>query len=314
MEIIFILTCFIFSVLVFAAICSSAYQKEIIIEKRLSLFFWDKVSNQHVKNAGVEKNDMNSNRFSFNKRILNPLWKRLQSVMSIQMSTHSTSNLEIKLREAGRPFQLSPVDFRLIQLLLGLGISLSMMFFLSSSPFSFKNISLAIFAGCIGAIYPNAYLKRMKKERIKKIEKSMPDFFDTVTLALEAGMGLDAALAKVCRKVEGPLSEEMLLTIEDMKLGNSRRQAFSNLRERIASDLFQSVITQIIQADQLGIGIVKVLRAQTNRIREQRMQLAREQAMKAPVKMLIPMVLFIFPTLFIVLLGPLVITVVTSLR
>ena len=97
-----------------------------------------------------------------------------------------------------------------------------------------------------------------------------------------------------------------------MKLGKSRREAFYDLRKRVPSDSFQSIITSLIQADQLGIGMAKVLGNLTVRVREQRRETAREQAMKAPVKMLFPMVFFIFPSLFIVILGPLVIQLVTE--
>ena len=96
-----------------------------------------------------------------------------------------------------------------------------------------------------------------------------------------------------------------------MKLGKSRREAFSDLRYRVPSDQFQSIMSSLIQADQLGIGMAKILKQLTVRIREHQRELAREQAMKAPIKMMFPMVLFIFPSLFIVLLGPLVIYLIT---
>ena len=140
----------------------------------------------------------------------------------------------------------------------------------------------------------------------------MPDFFDIVNLSIEAGMGLDAALLKVCKQTKGPLSDEFLQTLEDMSLGKSRREAFSDLRERVPVHQFQSIITSLIQADMLGVGMAKVIRSLTDRIREQRTQFAREKAMKAPVKMVFPMLLFIFPAMFIVMLGPLVIYLIQT--
>ena len=113
-------------------------------------------------------------------------------------------------------------------------------------------------------------------------------------------------------KLKGPLSDEFTLTLEDMKLGKSRREAFYDLRKRVPSDSFQSVINALIQADQLGIGMAKVLGNLTTRIREQQREAAREQAMKAPVKMLFPMIIFIFPSLFIVILGPMAIKLITE--
>ena len=164
----------------------------------------------------------------------------------------------------------------------------------------------------LGFRLPVFYLGKKKTARIKAINKSMPDFFDTVNLLLEAGMGLDLSLVEVSQKIKGPLADEFLATLDDMKLGKSRREAFYELRKRVPSDSFQSVITSLIQADQLGIGMAKVLGNLTIRVREQRREAAREQAMKAPVKMLFPMVFFIFPSLFIVILGPLAITLITK--
>ena len=112
--------------------------------------------------------------------------------------------------------------------------------------------------------------------------------------------------------MKGPLSEEFLQTIEDMRLGKSRREAFSDLRNRVPVYHFQSIITSLIQADMLGVGMAKVMGSLTERIGEQKTEFAREQAMKAPVKMVFPMLLFIFPAIFIVMLGPLVIYLIQT--
>ncbi len=216
------------------------------------------------------------------------------------------------MKEAGNPFK-SAVEFRLFQFVLSIGLSLPII--LLVVPFSDDRKMawlLGLTVALLGFRYPMFYLGKKKTARIKEINKAMPDFFDTVNLLLEAGMGLDAAIAQVCQNTKGPLSDEFKRTLEDMKLGKSRREAFYKLRKRIPSDSFQSIITSLIQADQLGIGMAKVLGNLTIRIREQRREAAREQAMKAPVKMLFPMVFFIFPSLFIVILGPMVIQLVTK--
>ena len=172
---------------------------------------------------------------------------------------------------------------------------------------------LGLAVAFLGFRYPIFYLGKKKTARIKAINKAMPDYFDTVNLLLEAGMGLDIALANVCQQTKGPLSDEFTVTLEDMKLGKSSYcEAFYDLRKRVPSDSFQSVINALIQADQLGIGMAKVLGNLTTRIREQQREAAREQAMKAPVKMLFPMVIFIFPSLFIVILGPMAIKLITE--
>jgi tight adherence protein C len=196
---------------------------------------------------------------------------------------------------------------------LSIGLSVPIVLFLLPAADNKMSVwMIAIIMAILGFRLPVFQLGKKKTARVKEINKAMPDFFDTVTLLLEAGMGLDLAIAEVAKKGKGPLSEEFLQTLEDMKLGKSRREAFYDLRKRVPADSFQSIITSLIQADQLGIGMAKALGNLTVRVREQRREAAREQAMKAPVKMLFPMVFFIFPSLFIIILGPLVIQLVTK--
>lgn len=239
--------------------------------------------------------------------ILQLIGRALQSKLSKKLSQGTKENLRDRLDRAGRPFQLTPVTFILCRIGLGL---LFFVLLIPLAPFSEKPMAIVFLAFCAGGygfFYPVFYLRAKIKGRMVKIEKALPDYFDMVTVTIEAGMGLDGALYKVSEQNAGPLSEEMLKALREMQLGKSRREALLELKQRITLDPFHSLISSILQADQLGVGISKVLTAQTERLREQRMQTARETAMKAPVKMLIPMVFFIFPALFIVLLGPAVI-------
>ncbi|MFT4416826.1 type II secretion system F family protein [Fredinandcohnia humi] len=250
---------------------------------------------------------------TFKDRVVNPIITHLRKFTVDKMSKQKMSELEIKLQAAGHPFGLTAVDFRLIQICLSvLLVIVTFAIFGTKSEQTFKAIMMSFLFGVFGYSYFNYYLNAKKKERMKEIERSMSDFFDMVTVSIEAGMGLDGAIKKVCQQMHSPLAVEFASALEDMKLGKARRQAFIELRERIPSDFFRSIMNSIIQADQLGIGMTRVLQAQTQRIRENQRQVAKEQAMKAPVKMLIPMILFIFPTLFIVLLGPVIVNVVTK--
>lgn len=201
----------------------------------------------------------------------------------------------------------------LLQILLPAGLfTLFLALFLPLAENRGQIFTFALILSCFVYFYMNQYLNAKGKQRIKAINKAMPDFFDMLNVSLEAGMGLDGALKKVCQQMKTPLSAEFLSALEDMKLGKTRKQAFTELRDRVDSEFFQSVMNSIIQADQMGIGMSKVLRTQTQRIREKQRFAAKEQAMKAPVKMLIPMVLFIFPTLFIVLLGPVIVNAIVQ--
>ncbi|WP_318506920.1 type II secretion system F family protein [Bacillus sp. T3] len=275
---------------------------------------------RRLKNIGREHHhlveqeiDETKQKKPLKERLIVPLISYMRGVVNKQMGKQKQAVLEKKLHEAGTPFGLKPVDFQLLQIAMA---SITFIAFLLLSSIggkeTLKGVMFALIAGLFALVYPSMYLTAKKKKRIKTIEREMPDFFDMVNVSIEAGMGLDGALKRVCTQIHGPLAAEFKLALEDMKLGKSRKNAFEELRDRIPSEFFKSVINSIIQADQMGIGMTKVLRAQTERMREQKKQAVKEQAMKAPVKMLIPMVLFIFPTLFIILLGPVVINLITK--
>lgn len=294
-----------FFTMLIAALLLTIFRKEIAFNQRVEQYFGKNIKKEDLKELRKHKKSIVST-------LSAKYWDKGTDYLNKKVSKSERKKLDHLLRDAGYPFK-SAVDFRLFQLVLALGAVLFGIFIIL--PFVENKASgwlLTITIALLGFRIPIFYLGKKKTARIKEINKAMPDFFDTVNLLLEAGMGLDLALADVSRKMNGPLADEFIQTLEDMKLGMSRREAFYELRRRVPSDSFQSVINSLIQADQLGIGMAKVLGNLTRRIREQRREAAREQAMKAPVKMLFPMVFFIFPSLFIVILGPLVIYFVTK--
>jgi tight adherence protein C len=300
---IFLLAGFVTTVL--AGILLTVYKKQIVVNERVNMYFGEPTKKQ-------KEDELNDRKRVTLRGLITSYWKKGTEKLNKKVSKEERKRLNILLRDAGYPFR-SAIDFRLFQIVLSVGFSLPI--FLLIFPAS-ENKMLAwlmiITMAFLGFRLPVFYLGKKKTARIKAINLSMPDFFDTVNLLLEAGMGLDLALAEISKKIKGPLADEFLQTLEDMKLGKSRREAFYDLRKRVPSDSFQSIITSLIQADQLGIGMAKVLGNLTVRVREQRREAAREQAMKAPVKMLFPMVFFIFPSLFIVILGPVVIQFATK--
>ncbi|MEH7381305.1 type II secretion system F family protein [Bacillus sp. JJ1533] len=260
-----------------------------------------------------DSHELEQKDLAFKERVIAPILTYVRRITFGKMSKSKMENLDKKLLAAGHPFRLTAVDFKLIQISLSVIVFIvSFFLFNSKTEETLKVFMMSSVFSIFVYLYFNFYLNAKKKARIKEIEKSMSDFFDMITVSIEAGMGLDGALKKVCKQMHSPLSTEFLYALEDMKLGKTRRQAFIELRERVPSEFFRSIMNSIIQADQLGIGMTKVLQAQTQRIRENQRQVAKEQAMKAPVKMLMPMVIFIFPTLFIVLLGPVVVNLVTK--
>jgi tight adherence protein C len=305
---IFWLMSFLFFTCLGVILLQRLFHHKMVIYRRVSTL----VTNQSQRGSHVTYQEDIKNRSLF-MRFTQPLIGKLRLLATNWMPKQKVVQIERKLQAAGYPFGISAGDFVLIQLIIPAICSL--VFVLLLAPLTeekFKMTLLAIFIAIFTYHYTNYYLVAKRKQRVKQIDQAMPDFFDLLNVSIEAGMGLDGALKKVCHQMKTPLSQEFLSALEDMKLGKSRKQAFIELRDRVPSEFFKNVMSSIIQADQMGIGMSKVLRTQTERIREKQRFNAKEQAMKAPVKMLIPMVVFIFPTLFIVLLGPVVINLLTQ--
>lgn len=295
----------LFFVVITGGILSFLFKKQIAISSRVSTYFG--IQERKLKLDKEPKNKKN------NLLLIEKINVKAKNIIDQQTSTSQKKHLEQRLREAGYPLNLSSTDFRYFQLLLGFVPFVIVILLLGKIETNiFSSLLLAGIVAALGIYYPSFYLSVIIKKRRLEIQKMMPDFFDMVNLSIEAGMGLDASILKVCNQTKGALSDEFLQTLDDMKLGKSRREAYADLRSRVPVHQFQSIITSLIQADILGVGMAKVIRSLTVRIREQRTQSAREQAMKAPVKMVFPMLLFIFPAIFIVMLGPMIIYLIQS--
>jgi tight adherence protein C len=166
--------------------------------------------------------------------------------------------------------------------------------------------------GAIFYLIPGAGLGQRAIRRQETIRKALPDTMDLLTISVEAGLGFDAALAHVRRNVPGPLSDEIGRFLQEIQLGISRQEALRNLAERTDVDELKGFVLAMIQADQFGISVGKVLRAQSKELRVRRRQRAEEAAIKVPVKLLFPLILGILPAIFIVIAGPGVIRLIHS--
>lgn len=172
-------------------------------------------------------------------------------------------------------------------------------------------ISIALIVAAF--FIPDVWLNGRADRRQKQISRDLPDMLDLLTVSVEAGLGFDAALGKVVENAKGLLAEEFFRLLQEIQLGVSRRQAFSNLSERTYAPELRYFISSVLQADAYGISIGKVLRAKSEEMKEKRRQKAEEAAIKAPVKIIFPLVLCIFPALLIVILGPALISIVQTL-
>ncbi len=165
-------------------------------------------------------------------------------------------------------------------------------------------ILLLVLAPVIGWCLPASWLSRKVNERQGAILKDLPDTLDLLAISVEAGMGFEGALEIVCQHFHSPLAEEFARTLHEMELGLPRRDAFQNLKRRTEVPELSNFVLALLQADALGIPIGRVLKTQATEMRSKRRQWAREKAAKLPVKMLFPLVLFVFPAIMVVVLGP----------
>lgn len=247
-------------------------------------------------------------------RVLKPVWDRLSGNIVRSMPVARRRYLQRRLQSAGVPVWLTPGGFRLIQLLLsGLAGGLAAATGLLSQE-GWINLALLLVVGALaGILLPELYLGSRIKGRRQEIERSLPDVLDLLMVSVEAGLGFELALVKVTEKFRGALSGEFGRLLQELRLGKPRREAFRDLAERVGVDDLTSFIGSLVQAEQLGVNIGSMLRLQAEQMRRKRRQRAEEQAMKAPVKMLLPLVFCIFPALFVVLLGPAILQIMKTL-
>jgi tight adherence protein C len=240
----------------------------------------------------------------FSERFLRPAIERLGNLLSRSTPAKARQDLDNRLELAGRPGNLTPADFGAIRLVaaavmaaVGLGIGLLM-----GTPV-YLVISLAIGA-VLGYYLPVLWLKQKVDARRAAIQKGLPDAMDLLVIAVDAGLGFDAALARVTDKYKNALSDMFAKVLREVSLGRPRLEAMDEMGRSSGVDDLHNFIQAIIQSEQFGTGIGKILRIQADEMRRKRRQRAQEKAAQATLKMMLPMVGCIFPTLWIVLLGP----------
>ena len=220
----------------------------------------------------------------------------------------STDTVERRLMAAGLGLKLSPTGFLAIKGLLALlGFSLGAM--IGSSRGLGGVLLGALALGALGFFGPDYALTLKARGRKEKVRAELPDALDLLAVSVEAGLGFDAAIAKLNEHMDGPLAQEFGLTLSEMRIGESRSEALKRMSDRVDAPELSAFTRAIVQADQLGTSLGRILRVQAADARLRRQAAAEERAMKAPIKMLFPTVLFIFPAMFLVILGPAILNV-----
>ena len=243
----------------------------------------------------------------FMERALMPLIASLFGYLGKILPSSLVENLEPKVQKAGSPGGLSAGDF--------LGIKVTAAFILGFFAYFILSLSflLVLFFLFVGWYAPELYLNSLVRRRTEEIDRSLPTVLDLLTVSVEAGLGFDSAMAKVSDKFEGLLAGEFQRVLKEVGMGKNRKEALRDMSKRLDNEDVTTFVGALIQADQLGISFSNILRTQSEQVRYKRRQRVEEAALKAPVKMLVPLVFFIFPTIFVVLLGPAVINIFTTM-
>jgi tight adherence protein C len=247
----------------------------------------------------------------FQDRVLHPFLGRLTGIGRRLTPSDYTERILAKLNVAGNPPGWT-VDRVLSLKVVGMasGLVLGLLFGVllgKGAGFTAACTAIATLAGYYG---PNLYLYQRGYDRTAKLERSLPDALDLLSISVEAGLAFDAALAQVARNTDGPLAEEFARVLQEMQIGLGRSHALRAMAERNDLPDLRSFCSAMVQADAFGIPVGQVLRVQSQEIRVKRRQRAEEAAQKIPVKIMIPLVLFILPSLFIAVLGPAIIQMV----
>jgi tight adherence protein C len=251
----------------------------------------------------------------FADRTLRPLANRLSGLSRRFTSATFSDRTEKRLAQAGNPGEIRVQEWMGIKVIVA--AILAAVFFLVFWLVLGTGFALALVLGCagvaVGYMAPEFWLGRRVKSRQKLIVLQLPDVLDLITISVRAGLGFDAALGKVVEKMNGPLPDEFRRALAEVRMGKTRRDALRDIVPRTEVQPLTNFISAVIQAEQLGVSISKVLQVQSEQLRIDRRQRAEEMAQKAPIKMLFPLIGCIFPTLFIVILGPAIILLINGL-
>jgi len=253
---------------------------------------------------------------SFTDRVLIPLLKSLAELTSKFTPERQIEETRKRLDMAGMAGQIEPGVFFMIRVIAAilLPVLSFLIFFVFSTDMFGPVTSALITAGSavLGYFFPSLWIASRISKRQEGIIKALPDALDLLTIAVEAGLGFDAAMGKVYEKWDNDLSIAFGRVLREIQLGKGRREALKDMSDRLGVPDVTTFIAAVIQADSLGVSIAQILRVQADQMRIKRRQRAQEKAQAAPVKMMIPLAFLIFPAIYIVLLGPAILSLIEN--
>ncbi len=252
---------------------------------------------------GRRRDNTGSEILRFRERVLAPTVRRLAS-MTLRLNPKASADaIASRLIASGVSAHINTTQFLALKggLAIG-GLFVALLAGVAVAPVA--GVLLVPGFGVLGFMLPELFLTARIRGRRERIRSELPDALDLLAVSVEAGLGLDGAVAKLTEHMNGALIDEFALTLGEMRIGESRHDALKKMAERVPAPEVAAFVRSVIQADQLGISLGRILRVQAADSRLRRQAAAEEKAMKAPIKMLFPTALFIFPALFVVLLGP----------
>jgi len=261
---------------------------------------------------GARKGTTETELPGFKERVLIPAVDQLASFALRLNPKASVDAIGARLIAAGLSSRISATQFLAIKSgAAGVGIVVALAGAAAVTPVA--GILLAPVLGGLGFVAPDTILTMRIKARREQIRAELPDALDLLAVSVEAGLGLDGAIAKLTEHMDGALIEEFALTLGEMRIGEARADALKKLADRVPAPELAAFVRSVLQADQLGISLGRILRVQAADSRLRRQAAAEEKAAKAPIKMLFPTALFIFPAMFVVVLGPAMLNITRAL-
>lgn len=296
---------FISIVLFVIVIFGFLYKNKTQVNERL-----DEIS----KMEGANEEDEDIFKKPMSERVVQPFIRSVGNFLGNLTPMEIKQNIEKRIVYAGRPSNITYNNLMIISVVIGIGLPLGLFLLLGLVGWTVERLPLMIVAlALLGLYLPVMVINSKVSNRQKTIQKSLPDMLDLLLVSVEAGLGFDMALKRVAEKKPGELSKEINRALEEIRVGKTRSEALRDIYERTGVEDIRAFVSAVIQAEQLGANIARTLGIQADTMREKRRQRAETAAMKAPVKMIFPLVFFIFPALFVVLLGPAVIQIFNTI-